>query len=213
MPFPGSITKRDFKKERKDLYSPKAGISEVSVPPMTFIAVDGKGPLDGDRMQNGMETLFSLAYAIRMCPMHGIVPEGYYEYTVMPPEGLYGTPETPFDPHDERTRTWKLIIRQPDFVDARLLEEVRDMLRKREPELDPDPAYLLETEKGHSVQVLHVGGYGSISGSADRMLEYMEDREYGMNGAYHETYLSDPSRVDGERLRTILRYPVRPKYR
>jgi hypothetical protein len=68
--------KRDFKKERKDLYSPKAGIFEVSVPSMNFIAVDGNGPLSGENIQKMMGALFNLAYGIKM---HGIRPEGYYE--------------------------------------------------------------------------------------------------------------------------------------
>jgi len=53
--------KRDFKKERKDLYSPKTGIFEVTIPSMKLIAVDGNGPLngehpedDGDPFQSGI---------------------------------------------------------------------------------------------------------------------------------------------------------------
>jgi len=66
--------KRDFKKERKDLYSPKASIFEVSVPSMKFIAVDGSGPLTGENIQEMMEVIFNLAYGIRLCRMHGVQP-------------------------------------------------------------------------------------------------------------------------------------------
>ncbi len=42
----------------------------------------------------------------------------YYEYTVMPPEGLYGTLDAPFCIEDEGTWIWKMAIRQPDFADG-----------------------------------------------------------------------------------------------
>ncbi|MDY0236962.1 MAG: GyrI-like domain-containing protein [Gudongella sp.] len=204
------MTKRDFKKERKDLYSPKPGIFEVSVPSMRFIAVDGEGPLDGERIQGRMQTLFNLAYGIKMCRMHGIQPEGCFEYTVMPPEGLYGTREAPFDPEDETTWTWKMIIRQPEFVDEELFESVREAAKRRKPELNLDSAYLLDIEEGFSVQILHTGSYSSTTESVRGMQEHILEQGYRVNGPYHEIYLSDPNRVEEEKLKTILRLPVVP---
>jgi len=200
--------KRDFKKERKDLYSPKAGIFEVSVPPMRFIAVDGRGPLEGGDIQGKMGVLFNLAYGIKMSRMQGIQPEGYFEYTVMPPEGLYGTQETPFDPEDETTWTWKTIIRQPDFVDEGFFESIKESVKRKKPEMDLGSAYLFEMEEGRSVQMLHVGSYRSISESVKKIQDHIMERGYEVNGPYHEIYLSDPNRVEEDKLKTIIRFPV-----
>ena len=200
--------KRDFKKEHKDLYSPKEGIFEVTVPPMKFIAVDGNGPLTGENIQKTMEVVFNLAYGIKMCRMHGVQPEGYYEYTVMPPEGLYGTLETPFCIEDESTWVWKMAIRQPEFVDEELFESVKGSVKKKKPGLDLEKAHLFETEEGPSVQTLHIGSYGSVGESMERLMGYIEENGYDVNGPYHEIYLSDPNRVAGSRLKTIIRFPV-----
>ncbi|MFA7031724.1 MAG: GyrI-like domain-containing protein [Candidatus Methanomethylophilaceae archaeon] len=200
--------KRDFKKERKDLYSPKEGIFEVSVPSMKFIAVDGSGPLTGENIQEMMEVIFNLAYGIRLCRMHGVQPEDYYEYTVMPPEGLYGTLDTPFCVEDESTWVWKMAIRQPEFVDEEFFEAIKESVKKKKPGLDLDKAYLLETEEGPSVQMLHMGSYSSVGESVGKMMNYIKEKEYAVNGPYHEIYLSDPNRVEESRLKTIIRFPV-----
>ncbi len=203
--------KRDFKKERKDLYSPKEGIFEVSVPSMKFIAVDGNGPLNEESIQKMMGVLFNLAYGIKMSRMHVAQPEGYYEYTVMPPEGLYGTLETPFCIDDKNTWIWKMAIRQPEFVDKKFFEAIKESIKKKKPGLDLDAAYLFESEEGLSVQTLHTGSYGSVGGSIGKLMEYIEEKEYVVNGPYHEIYLSDPNRVEEDRLKTIIRFPVVPK--
>ena len=203
--------KRDFKKERKDLYSPKASIFEVSVPSMKFIAVDGSGPLTGENIQEMMEVIFNLAYGIRLCRMHGVQPEDYYEYTVMPPEGLYGTLDTPFCVEDESTWVWKMAIRQPEFVDEEFFEAIKESVKKKKPGMDLDKAYLLETEEGPSVQMLHMGSYSSVGESISKMMDYIEEKEYAVNGPYHEIYLSDPNRVEESKLKTIIRFPVVPR--
>jgi hypothetical protein len=203
--------KRDFKKERKDLYSPKASIFEVSVPSMKFIAVDGSGPLTGENIQEMMEVIFNLAYGIRLCRMHGVQPEDYYEYTVMPPEGLYGTLDTPFCVEDESTWVWKMAIRQPEFVDEEFFEAIKESVKKKKPGLDLDKAYLLETEEGPSVQMLHMGSYSSVGESVGKMMNYIKEKEYAVNGPYHEIYLSDPNRVEESKLKTIIRFPVVPR--
>jgi hypothetical protein len=206
------MVKRDFKKERKDLYSPKAGIFEVSVPSMKFIAVDGIGPLTGENIQKMMGVIFNLAYGIKLCRMHGVQPEGYYEYTVMPPEGLYGTLDTPFCIEDESTWVWKMAIRQPEFVDEELFEAIKESVKKKKPGMDLDKAYLLETEEGPSVQMLHMGSYSSVGESISKMMDYIEEKEYAVNGPYHEIYLSDPNRVEESKLKTIIRFPVVPRF-
>ena len=178
---------------------------------MKFIAVDGSGPLTGENIQEMMEVIFNLAYGIRLCRMHGVQPEDYYEYTVMPPEGLYGTLDTPFCVEDESTWVWKMAIRQPEFVDEEFFEAIKESVKKKKPGLDLDKAYLLETEEGPSVQMLHMGSYSSVGESVGKMMNYIKEKEYAVNGPYHEIYLSDPNRVEESKLKTIIRFPVVPR--
>ncbi|MDI9378190.1 MAG: transcriptional regulator, partial [Candidatus Thermoplasmatota archaeon] len=76
--------KKDFRKERKDLYSPKAGISEVDVPRMRFIAITREGTIDNERAQEAAEILFDLSYAVKMSLAGGTQPCGYHDYEIMP---------------------------------------------------------------------------------------------------------------------------------
>jgi hypothetical protein len=104
-----------------------------------------------------------------------------------------------------------MTIRQPEFVDEELFETVRESMKKKKPGPDLDAAYLFESEEGPSVQMLHTGSYGSVGESVGKIMEYIEEKEYAVNGPYHEIYLSDPNRVEEDKLKTIIRFPVVPK--
>ena len=73
----------DFKKTQKELYSsPKPSI--VDVPNMNFIVVNGTGDPNGTVFQTATETLYALAYSIKMNN------KSILEYVVTPLEGLGG---------------------------------------------------------------------------------------------------------------------------
>ena len=57
--------------------------------------------------------------------------------------------------------------------------------------------------------MLHVGPYADEPASVARMEAFAKEQGLRFCGRHHEIYLSDPRRVPPERLRTILRYPVR----
>ena len=57
--------------------------------------------------------------------------------------------------------------------------------------------------------MLHVGPYEQERRTIDRMLAWATDQGWQPAGRHHEIYLSDPRRVPPDRLRTILRMPVR----
>ncbi len=202
--------KKDLRKERKDLYSPKAGISEVDVPRMRFIAVTRKGTVD-KRAQEAAEILFEVSYAASMSPAEEIQPEGYYEYEIMPLEALFGSKDAPFDPRSRDTWEWTMMVRQPEFVNERFFGSLKESVERHNPELDVRSAYLVDIEEGRSVQKMHIGSYRLVKESIAEMLAYMEDREYVANGPFHEIYLTDPGRVDESNIRTILRFPVAPR--
>ena len=60
------------------------------------------------------------------------------------------------------------------------------------------------------VQMLHTGPYEDEETTITAMKELAESQDFEFHGLHHEIYLSDPRRVPPEKLRTILRQPVRP---
>jgi len=64
-------------------------------------------------------------------------------------------------------------------------------------------------KEGKCVQILHIGPYSTEPESLEKMRKVMEEENLVENGMHHEIYLSDPRRVSEEKLKTILRQPVR----
>jgi hypothetical protein len=73
------------------------------------------------------------------------------------------------------------------------------------------PRIRLETyHEGLSVQILHVGSYED-EGPVLRRLhrEFLPENGLEPSGKHHEIYLGDPRKTAPERLKTVLRQPVR----
>lgn len=65
--------------------------------------------------------------------------------------------------------------------------------------------------EGTSVQLLHLGSYTEEAPTLARMHHtWMPEHGYTFNGKHHEIYLSDPRKVASDKLKTILRQPIRP---
>lgn len=206
----------DYKKEYKDLYTPKAKPSLIDVPEMLFLMVDGKGdPNTAPAYQEALELLYGLSYAIKMSKMSGTQPEGYFDYVVPPLEGLWWTAEGGYDgskPGEKDKFLWTSMIRQPEFVTPDALEAARATLLKKRPGLPVDKAWLQRWTEGLSVQILHVGPYDDepvsvalmdafLAGSGYRC-DFSEDRKH------HEIYLGDPRKTAPEKRKTVIRHPA-----
>jgi hypothetical protein len=61
---------------------------------MSFIMVSGTGDPNGERFALATEALYSLSYAVKMSYRSNDVPDGYYEYTVFPLEGVWDLIDT-----------------------------------------------------------------------------------------------------------------------
>ena len=202
----------DFKKERKDLYQPKTTPSIVDVPEMTFIAVDGKGdPNTSTEYAAAIEVLYGLSYAIKMGN------KDVLEYVVGPLEGFWavsgdskgsGVPIT-----DKSKFEWTAVIRQPDFVNAAAFEAACETLAKKKPQFDTSRARLWTYAESLCVQAMHLGSYDDEPATIAAMNAYAAEQGYvpDMTGErrHHEIYLNDPRRVVPEKLRTVVRHPIK----
>lgn len=222
---PGKV---DYKKEYKDLYAPKTKPALVQVPEMAFIMVDGKGdPNMGQEYKAALELLYGLSYSIKMSKMGGNPPEGYFEYVVPPLEGLWQTESSgrEGEPHsgifssegvaDKERFVWTSMIRQPEFVTEQVFLQAREQLAAKKPELDVCKARFEIWEEGLCVQAMHKGPYDDEPATIGKIEAFLETSEFitdfSRERRHHEIYLSDPRRTAPEKLKTVIRMPVRKK--
>ena len=81
----------DYKKENKELYSPKIIPEIINVPAMNFVVIDGKGdPNDKNgEFNEAIPVLYSIQYTIKMSKKGENIPDGYFDYVVPPLEGFW----------------------------------------------------------------------------------------------------------------------------
>ena len=203
----------DYKKEFKDLYTPKSKPMLIEVPSMNFIMVDGKGdPNNNEDFQQAVELLYGLSFTIKMSKMKGDQPDGYFEYTVPPLEGLWWINDGCFSLDQRENWEWTLMIRQPDFVTKDVFVWAGNQLKKKKPGLPIEGAKFEAYVEGLSVQMMHIGPYATEPETVAQMenfikAEGLRDR-VGKGGKHHEIYLSDPRKCKPEKMKTVLRHPV-----
>ena len=228
----------DFKKEYKDLYLPKTKPELIDVPPMSFIAVAGTGnPNEENGSYAGaMGLLYAFSYTIKMSKMGACQPDGYFDYTVPPLEGLWWTSDEAFDGQrilDKDALSWISLIRQPDFVTPEVFAWAAEQVAAKKPELDLRRARLVRFAEGPCAQIMHkgpsddepatvaaleefvrtTGRAGDIADppSAEALMDAL-DADGGVPSVrlHHEIYLGDPRRTKPENLKTVIRHPVKP---
>ncbi|MDR0325799.1 MAG: GyrI-like domain-containing protein [Oscillospiraceae bacterium] len=203
----------DFKKERKDLYQPKTTPSIIDVPEMTFIAIDGKGdPNTSAEYVTAIEVLYGFSWTIKMSN------KAVMEYVVPPLEGFWNVDDAFFKGGgaaitDKGKFIWTALIRQPDFVTPEVFEAAKTALAKKKPALDLSKARLIQYTEGLCVQVMHIGSYDDEPATIAAMDQYAVDNGYVIDineiRRHHEIYLSDPRKTATEKLKTVIRHPVR----
>ncbi|WP_248760730.1 GyrI-like domain-containing protein [Pseudarthrobacter sp. SSS035] len=201
------MDKYDVKKQFKDLYAPRARDFEtVTVPPLSYLMLDGHGnPGTAPAYAAALEALYSVSYALKFASKHA-----GRDYVVGPLEGLW-TADDPdaFTRGEKDSWKWTMMIHQPGWIGA---SEVQDGIAKAAAKNVPGLDLLrLETlDEGLSLQILHIGSYDDEAPTLHRLhSEYMPSKGFGFAGLHHEIYLTDARRVAPERLKTILRQPVR----
>lgn len=203
--------KYEWRKAEKDFYLPGLSPEFIKIPKFSFLTIKGKGDPNGPDFGDRVEALYSLSYAIRMMPKKGFTPEGYYEYTVYPLEGLWDLSDDgrTSSELDKAQLIYTIMIRQPDFVTKELLDKAVEITRKSKPNLLIEDVSLEEIEDGNSVQMLHLGSYENEKASFDRMKDFIEENGLKLKTMVHrEIYLSDPRKSEPDKLKTVLRYMV-----
>jgi hypothetical protein len=201
------MPKTDLKTERKDLYAPPLGrFTEVVVPAMTFLAIDGHGdPNTSEDYGNAVEALFAVSYAAKFISKR----EAGRDYVVAPLEGLWSAQDpTVFARGDKSQWSWTMLIRQPDWVSATMIDQAQTTAEKKR--LPAGRLVRCEVfEEGLSVQTLHVGRYDDEGPLVAELHDsYLPTHDLTPNGKHHEIYLNDPRKTEPAKLKVVLRQPV-----
>ncbi|HLR96787.1 MAG TPA: GyrI-like domain-containing protein [Jiangellaceae bacterium] len=203
------MTKYDIKSARRELYTASDGFEIVDVPELRFLAVDGRGdPNTAPEFAAAGEALYSTSYTLKFTSKN----ELGRDFTVAPLEGLWRAADVgSFTRGDKSSWEWTVLVAQPDWVTEAEIERAIDTVRSKKNLRSVDEVRSLLLTEGPSVQILHIGSYDDEGPTLARLHhEYMPAHGLTFNGDHHEIYLSDPRRTAPERLRTILRQPVRP---
>jgi hypothetical protein len=203
------MKKVDYKKDMKELYLPKATPAIIQVPSINYITVTGEGDPNQEGFTQACEALYSLAYAVKMSYKGSIVPEGYYEYTVFPLEGVWGLVDTSKPVTDKSNYKYEIMIRQPDFLTSDLFEYFLNSVKKKKPNPYLERASFKCITEGLCCQMMHLGSYDDEPASFALMEKYCADNGYKRASLHHrEIYLSNPQKTKPEDLKTVLRFQI-----
>ncbi|QHI73500.1 GyrI-like domain-containing protein [Aminipila terrae] len=207
----------DYKKEYKEFYMPSKKPTIVTIPKMNFIAVRGKGnPNDENgEYRQAIGLLYGIAFTIKMSYKGNHKIEGYFEYVVPPLEGFWwqdGVQGVDYTRKD--TFNWISVIRLPDFVSKEDFEwAIKEAENKKKTNFSKVEFFTYD--EGLCVQCMHIGSYDHEPATIQAMNEYALENDYEIDISqkrlHHEIYLSDPRKFDINKLRTVLRHPIKKK--
>lgn len=205
----------DFKKEYKEFYMPKNKPTIVDVPTANYIAVRGKGDPneEGGAYQQAVSVLYAVAYTLKMSYKTDHKINGFFEYVVPPLEGFWWQDGVDgVDYGDKSAFNWISVIRLPDFITKQDFDWAVATATKKKG-LDCSSAQFLTVNEGLCVQIMHLGPYDSEPETVALMDKHLLQNGYVNDMTddrlHHEIYLSDPRKCAPEKMKTVIRHPIR----
>ncbi|MEI7423186.1 MAG: GyrI-like domain-containing protein [Prolixibacteraceae bacterium] len=207
------IMKHEWKKNEKQVYLPKNKPELINIPKFKFFTIQGNGNPNDDFFAEYIGVLFSLSYGIKMSPKKGLEPKGYFDYTVYPLEGVWDINDKARQSFDgtinKNDFVFKLMIRQPDFVDNDFAWQILEQTKKTKPNKLLEKVRFEEIFEGDCIQMLHVGSYNDEPKSFKMMEDFADQNKYIRKTKSHrEIYLSDARKVSPDKLQTVLRFSI-----
>lgn len=205
----------DYKKEYKEFYMPKNKPGIVEVPPMNYLAVRGKGDpnAEGSGYKESIGLLYAIAFTIKMSKMGSHQIEGYFDYVVPPLEGFWWQDDIEgIDYSHKEDFRFISVIRLPDFVTKEDFNwAIEEATRKKKQ--DFSKVEFLTYDEELCVQCMHIGPYDDEPETISLMHDFMTESGYELDitekRLHHEIYLSDARKVAAERLKTVIRHPIK----
>jgi hypothetical protein len=207
--------KHEWRKKEKSIYLPKNKPELVDIPEYKFISIEGEGNPNSDFFAECIAVLYPISYAIKMTPKkQEIKPKGYYDYTVYPLEGVWDINEEAKKAFkgtiNKDDLVFKLMIRQPDFLDDKYFNEMLELTKVKKPHKLLENLKFEKIPEGKCVQMMHLGSYDTEPESFKIMEEFAEKENLiRISKIHREIYLSDFRKVATEKLKTVLRFRIK----
>lgn len=208
------MEKLDLTKTDKAYYTAKPKPELVTIGQAQFLSLTGKGDPSSPAFSSAIEALYSTAYTIKFLCKN----RADSDFVVAKLEGLWWFDETQFGhiPMEEAPQKiprsewfWRLLIRMPDFVTSDLVKEgIELVFAKKGVDLVKNIELFTHTE-GVCLQMLHVGAFDKEPETLKILQDFCQKNNLVKNGLHHEIYLSDFRKTTSDKLKTILREPVR----
>ena len=205
----------DFKKEYKEFYLPPQKPTILTVPPMNYIAVRGKGDPNEENgeYKQAIGLLYGIAFTIKMSKKGSRQIDGYFDFVVPPLEGFWWQEGLDgIDYADKSAFCWISVIRLPDFITESDFDWAVETAAKKK-KLDCSGAEFLTLEEGLCVQILHLGPYDDEPATVALMDRYLEvigyENDFSDSRRHHEIYLTDARKTPPEKQKTVIRHPIR----
>lgn len=202
------MKKVDFKKELNRLYkSSSKEVVFVDVSKMSFLMVDGAGnPNTAQEYKDAIEALYAVSYALKFM----IKKEKAIDYVVMPLEGLWWTDDmSKFSVENKDIWKWTSMIMQPEYVTKDLYDKALEQVEKKK---NPPALSKIRFESFHeglSAQIMHIGPFSAEGPTIKKLHNFIKENGYELRGKHHEIYLSDPRRAKPEKMKTVIRQPIK----
>lgn len=202
------MEKKDLKKEYAALYKvPANKIAVVDVPELSYLACSGEGnPNTSSAFTLAVEALFTVAYTIKF----NLKNAGLYDYGVMPLEGLWWADDMDDYINGNRDKwKWRLLIMQPHFITRDMVSDAIEKAKVKKGLTTLDAIEFTRITEGRSAQLLHTGPYSDEGDNIQRLHHFIKENGGSLSGQHHEIYLSDMRRTAPEKLKTIIRQPMK----
>jgi hypothetical protein len=196
------MDKLDLVKKDKYYYTAKSDPDIRTFDQHAFLSLSGQGAPGGEAFISAVESIIPLAYGIKK--NYKLAGK---DFAVPKLEALWWVVDS--GPEDRSNWKWQLLIRLPDYVEAAVVERSREETLKKKKNPRIQEVEFLNLSEGKCVQVLHIGPYSTEHITLDRIQTFMQQNQLVPNGPHHEIYLSDPRKSQPEKMKTILRQPVK----
>jgi hypothetical protein len=199
--------KIDLCKLHKDQYAAPKSPVLVTVDSAVYLAISGRGAPGGPEFTDKVGALYGVAFTTKMTHKFA----GFQDYAVCKLEAQWwqDDPKADFSTVPPDRWNWRLMIRTPPIVKKQEVQDAIAKLVEKGKAMYTDQVKLESVPEGLCVQMLHVGPYDQEFVTIEAMKAFAQKKGLALHGRHHEIYLSDPRRISPEKLKTILRVPVK----
>jgi hypothetical protein len=203
------MEKSDYKKEFKNLYNPSPkDVVTVDVPVFNFLMIDGIGdPNTSQDYRDAIEALFNVSYTLKFMVRKSKIA---VDYGVLPLEGLWWADDmSSFVEGKKNLWKWTAMIMQPKYVTEVMVKQALEHVNKKKKLPALAKMKFEPFHEGLSAQTMHIGPYSAEKENIEKIHNYIKSKGFLLSGKHHEIYLSDPRKSAPEKMKTVIRQPMK----